>query len=416
MTSLIGALLNKAPIPYAVPQAQGRGAYGRMQQITQRADQLDSMSASATVFSIVNRTSTSTAKVGWHLHRKTGRPDDLCPLCEDCRGVVLVEKHPALSVMARPNDFYTWSELIESGQQHVDLAGEAWLVIYRIGSVPAQLWVARPDRMTVVTSPDKFLVGYIYTGPDGQEVPLRREDVMQLRMPHPKDPYRGLGPVQSVLGEVAGETMSAEYNLNFFRNGAQPGGVVNIQRGLSDAEFDQMIARWEEGHGGVQNAGRVAFLEESTYVAVKPITMADMQFVEGSSLRRDTILLAYGASKFDVGILEDVNRASAEAAKASFAERLTVPRLDRWAGLWNNDFLPQFPGADPNLEFVYANPVPADREAERQDKSSAVVNYVALIGIGVDPVEAAQVCGLPPMTVTIREPKPEPKKDEVPAA
>jgi phage portal protein BeeE len=136
---------------------------------------------------------------------------------------------------------------------------------------------------------------------------------------------------------------------------------------------------------------------------VKPYTIADMQFVESANLNRDTILLAYGMSKFAVGVVDDVNRSVAEASKAWFGETITVPRLDRWKGMLNNDFLPQFPGYQYDLEFVYSNPVPADREADRADKDAAVKNFLALVAQGVDPDEAAAYAGLPPMKMAPKE-------------
>lgn len=399
MRSLLGSLVNRAPVPYVSTAMQGlRAGVGRRHG---QAQQLDAMGASATLFGIVNRTSTSVAKEDWHLHRR--KAGGVCDVdgCE-ATGVVHVEKHPALTVLERPNGFYTRQELFESGQQHIDLTGEGWLVVYRMGNVPAELWVVRPDRMVVVMDRRDFLVGYIYIDPDGREIPLRRQDVLSMRMPHPKDPYRGMGPVQTVLSNVAAGEYSAEWNASFFRNGARPGGIVKLSRRMSDPEFDQLVERFNENHLGTANANRTAFLEEGDWQDVKPMSIRDMQFVETAELNRDTILLAFTASKFDLGVLEDVNRASATAAKASFAERLTVPRLDRWKGLLNNDFLPQFPGYQYDLEFVYSNPVPADREADRADKTAAATVYQTLTASGVDPDDAAEVAGLPPMRVRER--------------
>ena len=131
------------------------------------------------------------------------------------------------------------------------------------------------------------------------------------------------------------------------------------------------------------------------------MSIADMQFVETANLNRDTILLAFGMSKFAVGVLDDVNRAVGEAAKAWFGETHTVPRLDRWRGMLNSDFGPQFGGLwTPDLDFVYSNPVPADREAARLDKTAEVANFVALVTLGVDAGEAAQLCGLPQLTMS----------------
>lgn len=403
MRSLFGsigaAFTNRAPIPYI-----GRGLQGRWGDRINRqgqVEQLDAMGGSAALFSIVNRTSTAVAKEVWHMHRR--RPGGVCEFeqedGEKCgkTGVVLVEKHPALVVLNRPNEFYTTQEYFESGQQHIDLTGEGWTVLSRIGRMPAELWVARPDRMVVVTNQRDFLTGYIYIDPDGGEMPIRKEDVLSIRMPNPKDPYRGMGPVQTVLANVDSGGYSAEWNANFFKNGARPGGIVKLSRKMSDPDFDTLVERFNYNHRGVANANRTAFLEEGDWVDVKPMSIADMQFVETSNLNRDTVLLAFGASRFDVGILEDVNRAASESAKADFAGRMTVPRLDRWRGMWNNDFLPRFPGYVPgDVSLAYSNPIPSDRSEVREDKDAAVSRYDILIRVGMDPEQAAEVAGLPP--------------------
>lgn len=398
--AVVDAFRNSAPVPFV-----GRGLQGKWGDRARRGDQaaqLASMGGSATLFGIVNRTSTAVAKETWHLHRR--RPGGVCSYvapgdndpCE-ARGVVHVEKHPALSVLQNPNPFYTTQEYFESGQQHIDLVGEGWTIMNRIGSMPYELWVARPDRMVVVTDRSDFLVGYIYVDPDGQEMPLRKEDVLSVRMPDPENPYRGLGPVQSVLSNIDSGGYSAEWNANFFRNGARPGGIVKLSRKMSDPDFEQLVERFNVNHRGTANANRTAFLEEGDWVDVAPMSIRDMQFVETSNLNRDTIMLAFTASKFDVGILDDVNRATAEAADVSFGNRMTIPRLDRWQGMLNNDYLPQFPGSTGDLSFVYSNPVPPDRVAAREDKTAATEVYVALVDAGVNPDEAAAFAGLPPM-------------------
>lgn len=394
----LAGLVNSAPVPFVSHGMQGNYGPGRARRQDQIAE-LDAMGASGTLFSIVNRTTTAVAKEVWHLHR--ARPGGTCDAdgC-DATGVVRVEKHPALSVLGKPNDFYTTQEYFESGQQHIDLTGEGWTVISRLGSMPYELWVARPDRMIVVTDRSDFLVGYLYADPDGQEIPILKEDVLSIRMPDPKNPYRGMGPVQTILSNVESGNFSAEWNANFFRNGARPGGIIKLSRKMQDPEFYQLVERFNANHRGIANANRTAFLEEGDWVDVKPANMRDMQFVETANLNRDTVLLAFGMSKFAVGVVEDVNRATADASKAWFGETITVPRLDRWRGMLNNDFLPQFPGDSAGLSFAYSNPVPLDREAARNDKTAAAGVYDTLVRAGVDPTEAAIVAGLPPMKNT----------------
>lgn len=364
------ALLNKAPVPYV----SSRGGLSIPWRAPSGAEaQMRAMGTVGTLFSIVNRTSNATALVDWKLYRKapSGLPEDR----------VEVPQHAILDLWNRPNKFFTRQELVETVQQHIDLTGEGWLVIGRNprSPMPLELWPVRPDRIQPVPHPVDFISGYLYTGPDGQEIALRVEDVIQIRMPNPLDPYRGMGPVQSVLTELDASRYSAEWNRNFFMNSAEPGGIIEVPNGLLDHEFDELRERWNEQHKGVANAHRVAILEHGKWVDRK-YTQRDMQFAELRSVSRDVIREAFGAPKFVLGDVDDVNRANAEASKVLFAEQLTVPRLERWKGALLNDLLPLYgPDAARMLEFDYCDPVPPDaeaRNAELKTKAEAAKLFV----------------------------------------
>src|SRR3546814_10775955 len=80
-------------------------------------------------------------------------------------------------------------------------------------------------------------------------------------MPNPNDPYRGLGPVQSLLSILVGQRAALDYNRNFFINGAGPGGIIEFPEELDDDEWRRFKRRWDSSHQGVANAHKVATLE-----------------------------------------------------------------------------------------------------------------------------------------------------------
>ncbi|KKL56835.1 hypothetical protein LCGC14_2241460, partial [marine sediment metagenome] len=181
------ALQNKAPAYVA----RGAGAVSGLLATNNATGQMVAYGAIGTLFAIVNRLANSTAAVEWKLYRKALRPDDE-------RTEIL--SHPALALWNKPNLFYSQTDFIETFQQHIDLVGESFWILARsnIGfGPPLELWPIRPDRMSPVPDPTEFLKGYVYHGPDGDKVPLAVTDVVQLKMPNPLDPYRGMGPVQS---------------------------------------------------------------------------------------------------------------------------------------------------------------------------------------------------------------------------
>lgn len=407
MRNPLSLVLNRSPVPYSDGSSRSTG-FMSLFGLGGKKHQMEQMGINGTLFSIINKTSTTTASVEWHLGR-----DKEGATCKTCgvEGHELVTQHQALKVLNKPNDFFTRQELFESGQQHIDLAGEGWTVVgysSYASSLPLELWNVRPDRIEIVTSPTEFILGYIYRGPNGEEVPLERKEMLSIRMPDPLDPYRGLGPVQSILRNIDSARYSSEWNRNFFKNNATPGGVIQVTQRMQDREWKQFLERWRESHQGVSNAARVGVLEGGAeWIDVKQ-SQRDMQFVEIANLDKTTIREAFGMPKFAVGDVDDVNRATAEASDVWYGKTITVPRLDRWKGMLNNDFLPLFPSFDPRLKFHYANPVPVDKEAEREEKKAKVEVYVQLVNAGVHPDDAAAIAGLPPMRIIVRsEPVPQ---------
>lgn len=354
-----------------------------------RTRELKATSSVGTMFSIVNRTSTAVASVEWCLYRKS--PDG------DPEKRKKVDRHWALEVWENPNNFMSRSEFVEAVQQHMDLCGEMWWAIgydQRAGKLPISIWPVRPDRIAPVPHPTQYISNYEYTGPNGERIQLALNEVIFIKMPNPDDPFRGLGPVQSILADLDATRYSAEWNRQFFLNNAEPGGIIRTEKRLSDTQLEEFQLRWAEQHQGLGNAHRVAILENMEWIERK-FTNRDMQFAELRNVSSEVILEAYGMPKFAVGRVDDVNRATADASDAWFGKSMTVPRCERIKGALNKRFLPLFgPGSD-LLEFDYVTPVEEDYERANSTLTARADAWVKLVGAGMDPVDAARICGLP---------------------
>ncbi|MFD5564521.1 phage portal protein [Kitasatospora griseola] len=391
MPSFVRSLLNRSPatpIPFTSSRTSRSTIGGLFGGSSGRTAQMAAMGSVGTLFAIVSRTSSATSQVDWKLYRKAKSGDD--------HDRAEVTSHAALDLWTKPNRWMPRQEFTESTQQHIDLTGEGWWVIGRSprSPIPLEMWPVRPDRMDPVPSPAEFIAGYVYTSPDGEKIPLRTDEVIQLRMPHPLDPYRGMGPVQSILTDLDATRYSAEWNRNFFLNSAEPGGIIQVDRRLDDEEFNELRLRWNEQHRGVAAAHRVAILEQGTWVDRK-FSQRDMQFAELRTVSRDVIREAFGIPGFAIGELTDVNRATAEAAATWFATYLTVPRLERIKGALNNDLLPMFGATAEGLEFDYCSPIPDDEEAENAELTAKSAAAVALVGAGFNPAATLAAIGLP---------------------
>lgn len=398
LRTLTSAFSNKAKLPET-----GRGWESFQVPTKQKANDVAAMETYTTnnmIHAITSRLANDTSAVEWKLYRK--QDDNRKRYAYDeMDDRVEVTSHPALTILNRPNPFMTRQEFIEIIQQWIDLTGEGWInVEYGVGNRPLWLWPKRPDKMTVVPSATDFIAGYVYETPDGQKIPLARNEMIQLRMPNPLSMYRGVGPVQSLAIDLDAAKYAAIYNRNFFLNDAAPGGYVEMPDDIDETAFNDFLLRWREDHQGVGNAHRPALLGRGMKWIDAKATMRDMQFAELRGISDDAIMRAFGFPKFKLGIVDDVNRATADASEVFYIRSLLKPRLERIKQALNNDFLSLFGVSGEGVEFDYICNEPEDEQTEAQVRLTNAQTAKMLVDAGFDPSMALEVAGLPPMMHT----------------
>ena len=394
----LGTFLNRSPVPQA-PKTGGREVFnvltGRGASTEQKMRRgMEQYGEVSTAFGIISRLAEATGELCWHLYRKQ---TDNRRVYREVETRQEVFRHAALDLWANPNPLMDTMEFVETITQHYDTAGEWWAVA-AFGSVraagPLELWPMRPDRVNIVINDRGVLTGYIYVGPDGERVPLLKEDVIHVRRPNPLDIYRGLGPMQALSIKLDSNRLASEYNRNFFLNSAEPGGIIEIEDRLDDDEFRELVHRWREQHQGVANAHRVAVLEQGKWVE-RRYSMRDMAFPELAELSREDIREAFGYPKGMTGATEDVNKAVADANERMFGRYLIRPRGAKIRSALNNQLLPMFGAPGKNLEFDFEDPVPEDREADSRDRITKAQALKLLVESGMDWDDALEIVGLP---------------------
>jgi HK97 family phage portal protein len=404
--SLIKAVSNLArnpynPIPFPAKwNTQGGQLYGSGLQ--DRFTQLNAMSGTGTLFAIIQLLSTGAQATGpWKMLKK--EVDGRVRYSSHDKGSdqrVEVLQHPALSLWNNPNPFMTGEQFREIGWQFMELVGEWYWILNRGPSgrgIPIEMWPVRPDRMEPVPDPKNFLAGWIYTGPNGEIVPLLASEVIQLKYPNPLDMYRGMSPVQALLADIDSAKYTAEWSRNFFLNSATPGGIVTFQKRLSDTEFNEFVSRWREQHQGVARGHRVGVLEQGATWDNNTYTMHDMQFVELRNLSREVIREAYRIHQAMLGNSEDVNRANAQTAEEIHVAWHEIPRLKRQRTVLNNMFIQMWGDTSYNREFDFADPSPTSAN-DANDELTAKTNAVSvLVAAGFNADDACEVVGLPRM-------------------
>lgn len=431
MKSLLGGMgtaLRRAP---ATPQLLNLARTGRTVANFFQAPSLpmhgaERYATDSTLYPIVSALAQDTGAVDFGLYRpgESGKDED--------RVEVLPGQHPAVDLFENPNPFYSRSEFVEAGQQWIDLVGECIILVEYIARVPVRLWVMDPAKFTpvkgdILKTPlaQKFLLGWVYTADNGIQISLSTKEILQIKLPNPRDPWRGIGPVQSSLVDIDSSRYSAEWNRMFFVNGASPDGVVQLEDSFSDDEFNDFTTRWRESHQGIGNAHRVAVLENNAQWVPNAFTHRDMMFAELRSQSSDFIRKAFRFPKTMLGDTDTANRAVAEAGEYQYGKWLITARANRWVSMLNNRLMPLFgetPAGAPRkpgnaLEAPAPSKNPERRVAavtgapywdfepvvESDDQVEADTVYAraqalnVLIQGGFNDEDATAVVGLPPM-------------------
>lgn len=284
--------------------------------------------------------------------------------------------HPLVELLKYPNPFMPRAYFWQLTQTHLDLCGNAyWLKIRDRLGVVRELWPLQPERMRVVPDAEKFVVGYLYRV-RAQELAFEPDEIVHFKYPHPLNPWYGLSPVEALAYEVDADLYMRIYQKVTFENDATPSGVLTTTQFIDEDSANRLRARWYERYGGVVNRAKVAILHSG--LDFKPIAIPpkDLEFLHQARINRDKLLAAFGVPASKLGLVEDVNRANAEANDATFNQEAIAPRLclrDEFLTLsLARDF-------DARLYVESDDPVPRNREADRLDRQAYLAAGVLTI-------------------------------------
>gem|GEM_PF-831509 len=243
----------------------------------------------------------------------------------------VLESHPLIDLFETPNPLMSWSQLIEATLIYLGLTGEAFYIMDRQSEkeIPKELWVVHPDRFKEVVDEKSGLIsGWIYSK-GTRQIPLQPHEVVFFRYFNPYNDYRGLAPLQAARAGIEQDFWASQYNTAFFKNSAQPGGVLETSGNLTDEEYQRLLAQWQDRHGGAPKAHAIALLEGGVSYKQTGLSQKDMDFLEQRKWNREEIMAAFKVPKGELGLYEDVNYACIPATERVYTvNRGPVPIKD----------------------------------------------------------------------------------------
>lgn len=279
-----------------------------------------------------------------------------------------ITEHPFLDFMAQPNPLYemTSSAIWRLHEIYLMLVGESFFLIERDDrGRPTELWNVPPHWVKM--TPYLGSPTYQIVSPGGlcMEVPV--DDMFVMKQLNPLDPFtRGLGIAESIADEVEIDEYAAKFQKRFFYNDATP-PIVFAMPDATDEQREAFMARWNKRHKGVENSHRAAAL--SGNVTIHELGKGEgknLGFIESRVAMRDAVLEHFGVPREIMGITENSNRSTADAAQYIYAKNVLTARLKNREEAINKQLLPLF-GSD--LVWRFDPVIPYDKDF---DKAKAI--------------------------------------------
>lgn len=299
----------------------------------ERVDEKSAMQISA-VYACVRLLAETVAGLPLHLYRYT----------ENGTGKERAPDHPLYKILYRqPNPEMTSFTFRETMMTHLLLWGNAYAQIIRDGkNTVLGLYPLLPENVEVDRDEagNIFYIYHAYTdevpGEKNQDIYFRADEIFHV----PGLGFNGLvgfSPI-AMMKNSLGTTLAVEkYGASFFKNGAQPSGVLEHPGVLKDPK--KIRDNWTAVYGGTNNAHRVAVLEEG--MAYKPISLPpeDSQFLSTRQFGVEEICRIFRVPPHMVQDLAHATYSNIEHQSIDFVVHTMTPWLVRFEQAITKDLL-----------------------------------------------------------------------------
>ena len=280
----------------------------------------------ATVYACVRLLAESVAGLPLHLYKYAQGSD---------RDKERAMEHPLYKLLYRqPNPEMTSFSFFETLMTHLLLYGNAYAQIIRDGrNGIMSLYPLLPENVEV----DRDEGGHIYyiyhaytdekPGERDKDIFFRNDEIFHV----PGLGFNGLvgfSPI-AMMKNSLGTTLAVEkYGSSFFRNGAQPSGVLEHPGVLKNPE--KIRENWSDVYGGANNAHKVAVLEEGMSYKAISLPPEDSQFLSTRQFGVNEICRIFRVPPHLVQDLEHATFSNIEHQSIDFVVHTLTPWLVRF--------------------------------------------------------------------------------------
>ena len=305
------------------------------------------------------------------------------------------ETHPAQMLLSKVNSWWTRGDLWRATSTYLDLWGSAYWLLNKTSpsSPPTEIWPMRPDRMKILTDPNKYIVGFEY---DHNHIKkrFRPDEIMWFRYFNPLEEFGGMSPVAPVRLSVDMGIEAYNHNRRIFQNGMLWGNIALVSKdgSLTPEQRKEIQEDIDKRYSTTKNSHRPLILGQLDPKNLG-MTNKDMEFVESLKRTISDVSMVYGVPESMLGGMKDTTFANMDAAERMFWRNTMVSLLMFLQEEINEMLMPQFGDASLICKFDLSK-----IEALQEDKDAESVRNERDVRAGIRTINEVRAdLGLEPV-------------------
>lgn len=188
------------------------------------------------------------------------------------------------------------------------------------------LWPLRADKYKLTRDPATKELVYVYTLPGGERIGLPSYRVFHVKN-HTLNGIDGVSPI-AYHRETIGLALAAEqFGATFFGNGGTVGGIIKHPKELTDTAYKHLKESWEARHQGLENAHRLAILEDGMTYEKIGIAQDDAQYLETRVFQKREIASIFRVPPYKIGDMEQATFSNIEHQSLEFVRDSLQPYI-----------------------------------------------------------------------------------------
>lgn len=253
----------------------------------------------------------------------------------DGRNRLPATEHPLVELLGvAPNEYQTPVDFFDQIGLHLVLCGNAYVWANRDRrGVPTELLPLDPGKVR----PDKDKGVYTVQTDAGRSVDLPAAEVWHARGPS-WNGWMGLDGVKLAREAIGLSIAQERHGAATFANGASIAGILTTEAALNPEQRKSLRDSWEQTHGGLVNAGKVAVMSNGMKFVPVASNNSDAQWLEGRAAQIEELCRFFRVLPIVIGHSDKATTyASAEAMFDAHVRLTMLPwyrRVEKSADRW----------------------------------------------------------------------------------